>query len=157
MAIIIPGAFITFAGYSIYEGNEKFYREIVMPLTHKCFDAETAHRLGILAAKYNIVPRKQKKPDSPILVGVALSTFNIDLLGHLSIAICFLSLVFQHVNIFNLFSNTNLCQIWPKLAGSIIEVRKTNMYFIAPIPLGSEGQTNTHKMTLDLFLRYMYI
>ncbi|XP_056008517.1 dihydroorotate dehydrogenase (quinone), mitochondrial-like, partial [Ostrea edulis] len=70
MAIIIPGAFITFAGYSIYEGNEKFYREIVMPLTHKCFDAETAHRLGILAAKYNIVPRKQKKPDSPILSSV---------------------------------------------------------------------------------------
>ncbi|XP_062621465.1 dihydroorotate dehydrogenase (quinone), mitochondrial-like isoform X2 [Saccostrea cucullata] len=70
MAVIVSGAAITFAGYSIYEGNEKFYREILMPLTHKCFDAETAHRLGVLAAKYNIVPRKQKKPDSPILSSV---------------------------------------------------------------------------------------
>lgn len=67
IAIIVPGAFLTFAGYSIYEGNEKFYREYVMPFTHKFFDAETAHRLGVLAAKYNIVPRKQKTPDSPIL------------------------------------------------------------------------------------------
>lgn len=66
----MPGAFLTFAGYSIYEGNEKFYREYVMPFTHKFFDAETAHRLGVLAAKYNIVPRKQKTPDSPILVSV---------------------------------------------------------------------------------------
>lgn len=41
-----------------------------MPFTHKFFDAETAHRLGVLAAKYNIVPRKQKTPDSPILVSV---------------------------------------------------------------------------------------
>lgn len=41
-----------------------------MPFTHKFFDAETAHRLGVLAAKYRIVPRKQKTPDSPILVSV---------------------------------------------------------------------------------------
>lgn len=41
-----------------------------MPFTHKFFDAETAHRLGVLAAKYNIVPRKQKTPDSPTLVSV---------------------------------------------------------------------------------------
>lgn len=70
IAIIVPGAFLTFAGYSIYEGNEKFYREYVMPFTHKFFDAETAHRLAVLAAKYNIVPRKQKTPDSPILSSV---------------------------------------------------------------------------------------
>lgn len=70
IAIIVPGAFLTFVGYSIYEGNEKFYREYVMPFTHKFFDAETAHRLGVLAAKYNIVPRKQKTPDSPILSSV---------------------------------------------------------------------------------------
>lgn len=70
IAIIVPGAFLTFAGYSIYEGNEKFYREYVMPFTHKFFDAETVHRLGVLAAKYNIVPRKQKTPDSPILSSV---------------------------------------------------------------------------------------
>lgn len=70
IAIIVPGAFLMFAGYSIYEGNEKFYREYVMPFTHKFFDAETAHRLGVLAAKYRIVPRKQKTPDSPILSSV---------------------------------------------------------------------------------------
>lgn len=70
IAIIVPGAFLTFAGYSIYEGNEKFYREYVMPFTQKFFDAESAHRLGVLAAKYNIVPRKQKTPDSPILSSV---------------------------------------------------------------------------------------
>lgn len=68
IAIIVPGAFLTFAGYSIYEGNEKFYREYVMPFTHKFFDAETAHRLGVLAAKYNIVPRKQKNPRLSYLV-----------------------------------------------------------------------------------------
>lgn len=72
MAIIIPGAFVAFVTYSIYEGNEKFYKEVVMPVTRKCFEAETAHRLGIVAAKFNLVPR-QKIPDSPILVSVAWS------------------------------------------------------------------------------------
>uniref|UniRef100_A0AAU8BEW5 Dihydroorotate dehydrogenase (quinone), mitochondrial n=1 Tax=Pinctada fucata TaxID=50426 RepID=A0AAU8BEW5_PINFU len=65
MAIIIPGAIATFAGVCIYEGNEKFYREYVMPAFH-LFGAETAHKLAIKAAKYGLVPR-QRKADPPSL------------------------------------------------------------------------------------------
>ena len=73
MAIIIPGAIVTFAGVCVYEGNEKFYREYVMPAFHM-FGAETAHKMAVKAAKYGLVPR-QRKPDPPSLVSTKAKHF----------------------------------------------------------------------------------
>ena len=57
-----------FTGIQLYEGNEKFYRQFVMPC-FRVFDAETSHRLAVKAAKYKLVP-KPKKPPHPVLVSV---------------------------------------------------------------------------------------
>lgn len=64
--VLICGSGITlFAGYSIYEGNEKFYRQFVMP-TVRLLDPETTHNLALFMAKNKLVPRL-KKPDPPSL------------------------------------------------------------------------------------------
>ena len=59
-----------FFGISLMKGDEKFYRQIVMPTVHRLFDAENAHLLAIKLAKYGIVPPffGQNKPDDEILV-----------------------------------------------------------------------------------------
>lgn len=64
--VLICGSGITlFAGYSIYEGNEKFYRQFVMP-TVRLLDPETTHNLALFMAKNKLMPRP-KKPDPPSL------------------------------------------------------------------------------------------
>ncbi|XP_060587595.1 dihydroorotate dehydrogenase (quinone), mitochondrial-like isoform X2 [Ruditapes philippinarum] len=64
--VLICGSGITlFAGYSIYEGNEKFYRQFVMP-TVRLLDPETTHNFALFMAKNKLVPRP-KKPDPPSL------------------------------------------------------------------------------------------
>lgn len=58
----------TFAGINIFNGNEKFYNEFVMPVIHN-LDPERAHRLAVLAAKYRLLP-KSRVPDNELLVSV---------------------------------------------------------------------------------------
>lgn len=55
-----------YTAVSIYRGNEKFYKNNVMPLVH-LLDAEQAHRLAIWASKYRLLPKNQL-PDPEILV-----------------------------------------------------------------------------------------
>ena len=67
--ILICGSGITlFTGYSMYEGNEKFYRQFVMP-TVRILDPETTHNLALFMAKNKLVPRP-RKPDPPSLVSI---------------------------------------------------------------------------------------
>ena len=69
MIITTAGAF-GFFGISLAKGDEKFYREIVMPTMHRLFDAESAHVLAIKLTKYGFVPPffGQNKNDDNILV-----------------------------------------------------------------------------------------
>jgi len=64
-AVILNGGIALFAGINLYQGNEKFYEEIAMPM-FQVLGAETAHNLGVKLAKYGIVPRS-KQADSPCL------------------------------------------------------------------------------------------
>jgi hypothetical protein len=63
---VCTGGTVLFAGISVYQGREKFYRQYVMPF-FQLFDAETSHRMAVKAAKYKLVP-KPRKPVNPILV-----------------------------------------------------------------------------------------
>ncbi|XP_063439930.1 dihydroorotate dehydrogenase (quinone), mitochondrial-like isoform X2 [Mytilus trossulus] len=54
-----------FAGHQIYKGNEKFYKEYVMPF-FQLFDAETSHKMAVKAAKYKLVPKSKITPH-PVL------------------------------------------------------------------------------------------
>ncbi|XP_064598975.1 dihydroorotate dehydrogenase (quinone), mitochondrial-like isoform X3 [Liolophura sinensis] len=59
------GGAVTCGCIAIYQGNEKFYREILMPAV--CvFDPEKVHQWGITLVKYNLLP-KPKFGDSPFL------------------------------------------------------------------------------------------
>lgn len=59
----LAGAF--FGGICIYQGNEKFYNEVAIPLVHLA-DPETAHNIAVKALKWGLVPR-QKTEDSKSL------------------------------------------------------------------------------------------
>lgn len=63
--IVCTGGTVLFAGASVYQGQEKFYRQCVMPF-FQLFDAETSHKMAVKAAKYKLVP-KPRKPIHPIL------------------------------------------------------------------------------------------
>ena len=65
IGVVIGGTGL-FAAVSVYEGNEKFYRQFVMP-SIRFLDPETTHNLAVFMAKYRLTP-KQKMPDPPCLV-----------------------------------------------------------------------------------------
>ncbi|XP_011309683.1 dihydroorotate dehydrogenase (quinone), mitochondrial [Fopius arisanus] len=52
--VTISGATL-FTGLSVYQGNEKFYDQIVMPLV-RLVDPELAHNLAVTAVKYRFSP-----------------------------------------------------------------------------------------------------
>ncbi|XP_063990087.1 dihydroorotate dehydrogenase (quinone), mitochondrial [Diachasmimorpha longicaudata] len=62
LKVTVSGATL-FTGLSIYQGNEKFYDEVVMPLV-RLVDPEVAHNLAVTAAKYGLTP-SQKFQDPP--------------------------------------------------------------------------------------------
>ncbi|XP_063439932.1 dihydroorotate dehydrogenase (quinone), mitochondrial-like isoform X3 [Mytilus trossulus] len=62
---ITTGGTVMFAGHQIYKGNEKFYKEYVMPF-FQLFDAETSHKMAVKAAKYKLVPKSKITPH-PVL------------------------------------------------------------------------------------------
>lgn len=58
-------AITMFTGINIYQGNEKFYNNIVMPII-RILDPESAHNLAITILKYRLL-HKQTAPDPPSL------------------------------------------------------------------------------------------
>jgi len=69
MAAVCSGGTIVFAGYNLYYGNEKFYDDILIPLSH-CLNPETAHNFAVQASKFNLVPPSRFK-DPECLVSSA--------------------------------------------------------------------------------------
>ncbi|XP_029647535.1 dihydroorotate dehydrogenase (quinone), mitochondrial-like isoform X2 [Octopus sinensis] len=56
VAVIVTGGMVCFSGISIYQGNEKFYSQFVMPAV-KILSPENAHRFGVALAKYRLFGR----------------------------------------------------------------------------------------------------
>nr|SVE73644.1 EOG090X08P9 [Daphnia atkinsoni] len=65
LVTITLGGTSSFAGLCIWNGNEKFYRDYVMPFTRR-LDPETSHRLAVFAMKHCLI-RKQREPDAKSL------------------------------------------------------------------------------------------
>lgn len=65
VGIIVSGGTVCFSCISLYEGNEKFYKQFIMPAV-QLLNPETAHRIGVALAKYHVF-QKPKTPDPPIL------------------------------------------------------------------------------------------
>nr|SVE71767.1 EOG090X08P9 [Daphnia similis] len=66
LVTVTLGGTTTFAGLCIWNGNEKFYRDYVMPFTRR-LDPETSHGLAVFAMKHCLI-KKQLKPDAESLV-----------------------------------------------------------------------------------------
>lgn len=48
---------LIFGGICYYRNDEGFFDKIAMPLTRLILDAESAHRMAVLACKWNILPK----------------------------------------------------------------------------------------------------
>ncbi|GFY53686.1 dihydroorotate dehydrogenase [Trichonephila inaurata madagascariensis] len=57
MTLLAAGGSVTFAAISLYQGNEKFYKNIAMPTLHYFLSPETSQNLGIFAAKWALIPK----------------------------------------------------------------------------------------------------
>ncbi|XP_036150707.1 dihydroorotate dehydrogenase (quinone)-like [Monomorium pharaonis] len=62
---VTSSAVALFGGISVYQGNERFYRDVAIPLV-QLIDPEIAHKLAVKVLKYGLVP-KQKKEDPSLL------------------------------------------------------------------------------------------
>lgn len=62
---VTSSAVALFSGISLYQGNEKFYSDIAIPLV-QLIDPEIAHKLAVKTLKYGLVP-KQKTEDPSLL------------------------------------------------------------------------------------------
>ncbi|GBG25503.1 Dihydroorotate dehydrogenase quinone, mitochondrial [Hondaea fermentalgiana] len=47
-------------GYGYWTQDERVFNQVIMPMVHTFTDGEQAHRLGVLAAKYKLIPRPTK-------------------------------------------------------------------------------------------------
>lgn len=68
MCYLSTGGLLVYGGISIYNNNNRFYDNILMPIS-RYLSAETSHSLALTLAKYKIFP-KSKFVDPPILVSV---------------------------------------------------------------------------------------
>lgn len=66
MCYLSTGGALTYSALSIYNTNEKFYGDVLMPLI-RYIDPEISHNLAIKALKYELIP-KSKYVDDPVLV-----------------------------------------------------------------------------------------
>ncbi|CAL1673619.1 unnamed protein product [Lasius platythorax] len=62
---VTSSAVALFGGISLYQGNEKFYSEVIIPLA-QLIDPETAHNLAVKSLKWGLVS-KQKIEDPSLL------------------------------------------------------------------------------------------
>lgn len=62
---VTSSAAALFGGISIFQGNEKFYKSVILPLV-QLIDPEISHNLAVTVLKWNLVP-KQKVEDSNLL------------------------------------------------------------------------------------------
>ncbi|KYM95014.1 PREDICTED: dihydroorotate dehydrogenase (quinone) [Cyphomyrmex costatus] len=62
---VTSSAVVTFGAISFYQGNERFYSDIVIPLV-QLIDPEVAHELAVKSLKYGLVPKQ--KTDDPTLL-----------------------------------------------------------------------------------------
>ncbi|XP_012062410.1 PREDICTED: dihydroorotate dehydrogenase (quinone), mitochondrial [Atta cephalotes] len=62
---VTSSAAALFGGISLYQGNEKFYNDVAIPLV-QLINPEIAHKLALITLKYGLVP-KQKTNDPTLL------------------------------------------------------------------------------------------
>ena len=74
-ANVLAGGAAMFIGFQIYTGNEKFYRQFVIP-PMQLLSAERAHVLAVKCAAWGLVP-KTTYQDPPSLVSWISSFMNV--------------------------------------------------------------------------------
>lgn len=62
---VTSSAVALFGGISLYQGNEKFYNKVAIPLV-QLLDPEITHNLAVKTLKWGLIP-KQKTEDSNLL------------------------------------------------------------------------------------------
>ncbi|XP_073831744.1 dihydroorotate dehydrogenase (quinone), mitochondrial-like [Musca autumnalis] len=81
LAVVCAGGWFVFSGLCINQGNESYYKNVLMPAT-RLLPPETSHKLAVWCCKYKVFG-KQAKQDDAIL---ATKFFGRDLENPLGIA-----------------------------------------------------------------------
>lgn len=68
---------LIFGGLCYYRNDETFFDKVAMPLTRALFDAETAHRLGIFACKWNLLPSNKYEDPQTLVMTLTHVEFNV--------------------------------------------------------------------------------
>lgn len=63
---VIFGGATAWAAYSLCRGDERFYRQVAMPVMCQLVEPETAHRLAVFCCRWNLLP-KLKLDTAPCL------------------------------------------------------------------------------------------
>jgi dihydroorotate dehydrogenase len=72
LALVSGGGVGAFTAINIFNENEDFYDDFVMPLIHR-LEPETSHNLAIFACKHGLFPKTRFK-DPPNLVKINYHT-----------------------------------------------------------------------------------
>lgn len=54
---VLVGGHVFAAGMATYLGNDSWYKNVIMPIAHTFFDAETSHNMAVWMAKHKLLPR----------------------------------------------------------------------------------------------------
>lgn len=71
---VTGSAFALFGGISLYQGNEKFYNEVAIPIMH-LLDPETAHNVAVKILKWGLV--SSQKTEDLCLLRTSVLGFNL--------------------------------------------------------------------------------
>ncbi|XP_030753109.1 dihydroorotate dehydrogenase (quinone), mitochondrial isoform X2 [Sitophilus oryzae] len=71
---VTVGAIGAFSGICIYKGDEKFYKNFVMPVIH-LLDPEQAHKLAVITSQYRLTPVSKYKDPNTLSTTVFNKTF----------------------------------------------------------------------------------
>lgn len=66
MCYLSAGGAVFYGGLSVYNNNEKFYGEVLMPFIRR-LDPELSHNIAVKSLKYKLIP-KSNYIDHPVLV-----------------------------------------------------------------------------------------
>jgi hypothetical protein len=74
MAKVTSFSGLIFSGLCYYRNDEGFFDNVAMPLTRALLDGEQAHRLAVLACKWNVMPKNNyEDPKTLVKFKLAIS------------------------------------------------------------------------------------
>lgn len=81
MVVVTSCSSVIFGGLCYYRNDESFFDKVLMPVTRKLFEPETAHKIAIFTCKWGLLPNNSyKDPETLVKNSFQCFVFNIVIL-----------------------------------------------------------------------------